>query len=424
VWNPATGEEVLSFDPGDDLHLYADVDWSPSGDHVANIRSSLGSVTVLDVETGVQVLTLAGHAGKVTSLDWSPTGPQIVTSSEDHTARVWDVSPRTQVLTGPTQVVFAVAWSPTGDRLAAAGLDGTARIWDAASGEEVLVMRGPAEMGGVMWSTSGNLLVTDPWFEDPTVVVWDVSPSSPTYGEPLFALESHYGGIGRSWSPIDDRFIATGFDGTARIWDAASGEELLTFEGHAGEAVTGADWSPDGKRVVTSCGDGDALVWDPATGEVLVTLDVEEGSWMTRAAWSPDGTRIATYSEDMTGGRIWDASTGELLLTFTGHTASVFGLDWHATSQRLLTVSNDGTARIWDAGTGAEMLSYTFGPQLTEGAWSPDMKRIALSAADGKIRIVDVHWNATDELVAYARECCLLRELTADERELFGLPPH
>jgi WD40 repeat protein len=98
-------------------------------------------------------------------------------------------------------------------------------------------------------------------------------------------------------------------------------------------------------------------------------------------------------------------------------------LDWYATSQRLLTVSNDGTARIWDAGTGAELLSYSFGPQLTEGAWSPDMKRIALSAADGKIRIVDVHWNATDELIAYARECCLLRELTPDERELFGLPP-
>jgi WD40 repeat protein/DNA-binding SARP family transcriptional activator len=423
VWDPATGEAVLSFHPGDASHLDADVDWSPSGDQVASIRSDLGSVTVLDVETGIEVVTLTGHTSKATSLDWSPTGPLIVTGSEDYTARVWDVSPRAQVLTGHTQVVFAVAWSPSGDRLAAAGLDGTARIWDAATGDEVLAMRGPAEMGGVMWSPSGDRLATDPWFADPTVVIWDVSPSSPTYGEELLAMESHYGGIGRSWSPIDDRFITTGFDGTARIWDATSGEALLTFEGHGGRAVTGADWSPDGQRIVTSCEDGDALVWDPTTGEVLLTLDAEEASWMTRAAWSPDGTLIATYSEDTAGGRVWDASNGELLLTFSGHAGGVFGLDWCATGERLLTVSNDGTARIWDAVTGAELLSYSFGPQLTEGAWSPDMKQIALSAADGKIRIVDVHWNTTDELIAYARECCLIRELTANERELFGLPP-
>jgi WD40 repeat protein/DNA-binding SARP family transcriptional activator len=422
VWDPATGEAVLSFDPGDGVHLYAGVDWSPSGDQVATMRSSLGSITVLDVETGVQVLTLAGHGAKVTNVDWSPTGPLIVTASEDHTVRVWDVSPRTRVLTGATDALFAVAWSPSGDRVAAAGLDGTARVWDVATGEELLAMKGPAEMGGVMWSPSGDLLVTDPWFADPTVVVWDMSPSSPSYGQELFAMESHYGGIGRSWSPIEDRFITTGFDGTARIWDATSGEALLTFEGHGGRDVTGADWSPDGQRMVTSCSNGDALVWDPTTGEVLLTLDVQEDSWMTRAAWSPDGKRIATYSEDTTGGRIWDAIKGEVLLTFTGHTASVFGLDWSATGDRLLTVSNDGTAKIWDAATGAELLSCSFGPQLTEGKWSPDMKRIALSAADGKVRIVDVLWNATDELIAYARECCLIRQLTADERELFGLP--
>ena len=420
VWDPATGEAVLSFDPGDGAHLYADVDWSPLGDQVATIRSSLGSITVLDVETGVEVLTLRGHMGNVTSLDWSPVEPLIVTTSEDFTARVWDVSPRTQVLTGHTDVVFDVAWSPSGDRLAAAGLDGTARVWDAATGEELLLMRGPAEMGGVMWSSSGDFLVTDPWFADPTVVVWDVSPSSPKYGQELFAMESHYGGIGRSWSPLDDRFITTGFDGTARIWDATSGEALLTFDGHGGKAVTGADWSPDGKRIVTSCEDGDALIWDPTTGDILLTLDVGEDVWMTRAAWSPDGERIATYDDI---GRVWDASNGEELLTFTGHTASAFGLDWSATGDRLLTVSNDGTAKIWDAATGAELLSYSFGPQLTEGAWSPDMKQIALSAADGKIRVVDVHWHTTDELIAYARECCLIRELTADERELFGLPP-
>jgi hypothetical protein len=36
--------------------------------------------------------------------------------------------------------------------------------------------------------------------------------------------------------------------------------------------------------------------------------------------------------------------------------------------------------------------------------------------------IFDVNWHTREELIAYARECCLIRQLTADERELFGLP--
>jgi len=32
-------------------------------------------------------------------------------------------------------------------------------------------------------------------------------------------------------------------------------------------------------------------------------------------------------------------------------------------------------------------------------------------------------WLTKEDLVAYAKECCLVRELTPEEREVFGLPP-
>jgi hypothetical protein len=31
-------------------------------------------------------------------------------------------------------------------------------------------------------------------------------------------------------------------------------------------------------------------------------------------------------------------------------------------------------------------------------------------------------WESLDELIAYAKDCCVVRELTSDEREVFGLP--
>jgi hypothetical protein len=32
-------------------------------------------------------------------------------------------------------------------------------------------------------------------------------------------------------------------------------------------------------------------------------------------------------------------------------------------------------------------------------------------------------WQSTEELIAFARECCVFRDLTLEEREQFGLPP-
>jgi hypothetical protein len=31
-------------------------------------------------------------------------------------------------------------------------------------------------------------------------------------------------------------------------------------------------------------------------------------------------------------------------------------------------------------------------------------------------------WQSTEDLIAYARECCVMRELTPEERQQFGLP--
>ena len=62
-------------------------------------------------------------------------------------------------------------------------------------------------------------------------------------------------------------------------------------------------------------------------------------------AFSPDGTRVLTGSQDSTA-RLWDAATGKLVATLAGHKASVLAVAFSRDETRVVTGSSDMTARL------------------------------------------------------------------------------
>jgi WD40 repeat protein len=191
------------------------------------------------------------------------------------------------------------------------------------------------------------------------------------------------------------------------------------------DCIDALEWSPDSSRISASC--DTARIFDVATGEALFALAHEAPTAVLSAVWSPDGARMLTTSgyddvgaEDTTV-RIWDANTGEELLVIRGHTSQVFLGTWSPNGQRIVSSSSDSTTRIWDAETGDELLTLSTPAVYSPFArWSPDGKYVAVGTQIALAEIWRV-WQTTEELVEYAKECCVFRELTSAEREQFGL---
>jgi len=309
-------------------------------------------------------------------------------------------------------------------------MDGYVELWDMASGQLVTRYE-PAfdTFFQVDWSPDGCHFLTrhGPSLHptDDTVLVWDAVQAEVITVIPVVRLPEFVRDA--AWSPDGQRIAAVTNNGLANVYDPFTGAIVTTYTGHAaGTFLIDVTWSPDGQWVASS-GYGGVRIWDSQTGEERLRLDGLGGA-VGGLKWSPAGDRICTASSDIEMGgasaavRIFDAATGRQQLLITGHTSGLWECGWSPNGRRVFSTSLDGTARVWDAATGAELLRLP-APTLfgLYAAWSPSGEYLATSGDSQPARVWRV-WQSTQELLDYARECCVLRELTATEREQFGLP--
>ncbi|MDW8079616.1 MAG: hypothetical protein RMJ16_12090, partial [Thermoguttaceae bacterium] len=96
-----------------------------------------------------------------------------------------------------------------------------------------------------------------------------------------------------AFSPDGSKILTGSGDGTARLWDAATGRELRTFQGHTHSVISVA-FSPDGSKVLTGSADGTARLWSAATGEEMLQLwHLTDGRWVAitpKGYFDYDGT--------------------------------------------------------------------------------------------------------------------------------------
>jgi WD40 repeat protein len=315
--------------------------------------------------------------------------------------------------------------TPDGRTVALFALDNLVRVWDTFGQNEVRTFRGAPELSGATLSPDGTTFAYAT--RDNAVALRDIAADRVRsllrgHGQPIISLR---------FSRDSTRLATAAGDGTFRVWDTSSGQQLQVFRGretHAGIA----DLSPDGRRLASAEVRGSTIrVWDVDSGREIASclhgqrvtggafsplgdrlVTVEDypsnvlrlwnlegsggatvmrghGNQVTQVTFSPDGTRIASCARDSTV-RLWNGVTGDLIATLEGQRGWVTHARFSPDGKRLASAAQDHTVRIWDAATGAPVAVLDGHTDAVHAVgYSPDGKTIVSAARDGTVRLWD-----------------------------------
>jgi WD40 repeat protein len=274
-----------------------------------NVRTA----KLVDTETGNLLHTFEGHTSGLTSAVFSPNEMQVLTASWDHTAKLWNSQNGEIIRTfkGHGMPINSAVFSPDGLQVLTGSSDGTARLWDTGTGELLRTFYGSEEapQKGVVLSELSAIKIQSALF-----------------------------------SPNGLHILAVLGNGTAKLWDAQTGELLQIFKGHDG-AINKAVFSPDGLQVLTASAVKTVKLWDALTGKWVRTFESHK-SWVNSAGFSPDGKQILTTSNDRTV-KLWDAETGNVLYSWERKEAEVNSASFSPNGKSVLIAYDDNTTTLW-----------------------------------------------------------------------------
>ena len=325
---------------------------------------------------------LEGHLGYVMHAEFSPDGQRIVTASLDKTARVWNATNGQLLVKLEGHTIEHAAFSPDGQRIVTAS--GTRAVGMDRDGQPVAT-RWPHGCRGTRPSRPTASASSPPvgtrrrgCGTRPTANCWPSSKATRTVSGTRRSRPT----ASASSPPAGTRRRGCGMRPMANCWSNSKAMQTPSLTRRF-RPTASASSRPAGTRR-RECGTRPtANCWPSSKATRTV-------SW--HAAFSPDGQRIVTASEDKTA-RVWNAANGQLLAKLEGHTDSVVQAAFSPDGQRIVTASEDKTARVWNAANG-QLLAKLEGHTglVHQAAFSPDGQRIVTASADHTARV----WNAAN----------------------------
>ena len=384
---------------------------------------------------------IAGRAGPLITAAFRPSG-EVVTTSSSGRVRWWSATGRAETAgfeigralnASPeepalaTADITAVAFSLDAQWLAAASASGNAWIGRSDGSSELVTIPAPSttsRITALAFTPDGQHVVAG--YNYYQVQVW----SRDGVAGAIFGEKSgHRGPIsGIAFTPDGKQLATASWDGTVKIWNLQDPREPVhTFGANRNfPAANGVSFSSDGAWLLCAFRDK-ARVWKsdglgPATelpdGEVTAALfshDADPGNWKV-VTGSSDGTvRLrSVLAADVHEGRF---TLGEPLL-LSGHHGSVRSFAFSADGARVVTTSDDATARIWWTVPREPRVIGKHEKRVESVAFSADGTRVVSAADDATARIWTLNGSAAPAAIIRHTNWVRSAAFSADGRKI------
>jgi WD40 repeat protein len=395
---------------------YQNLAFSPDGKLLALVRGNASPIEVWDVGASRLVHELSGHRGTVNAVAFGLEG-RLASGGNQGTIRLWDPRSGENVLTfrGHSGGILALAFSPDGQRLVSGGKDGTVKGWDLTCDPRGLSFH--AVEGGAVGEfvaqltfspDSRRLFLAEKGRDNSALQVWDAATGRLLAKHPLTREAGNVNSPHRDVALTAEGLVA-GVDPADRrvvkVWYGRGAERLAVR--HAG-TVRSVALSSDGKWL--ACGiaqapeensQAEVAVWDVSHGQELRRFP-GAGTWVDGLVFNRDGSRLAAAFRAAPPGEkkigpstpavilIWDVTGARPAVHLEGLTGMSPSLAFNPAGDRLAAAGyHEGTVHVWDAATGQEQHRQSFPTVVTNVAFSPDGRRLAVAAFDGLVRLLD-----------------------------------
>ncbi|KAM7155388.1 striatin-3 isoform 3-T3 [Molossus nigricans] len=321
--------------------------------------------------------TLRSHFDGVRALAFHPVEPVLVTASEDHTLKLWnlqktvpakksaslDVEPiytfRAHI--GP---VLSLAISSNGEQCFSGGIDATIQWWNMPS---------------------------------PNVDPYD------TYEPNVLAgtLVAHTDAVwGLAYSGIKNQLLSCSADGTVRLWNPQEKLPCIcTYNGDKGHGIpTSVDFiGCDPAHMVTSFNTGSTVIYDLETSQSLVMLssqidsDLQSSNHINRVVSHPTLPVTITAHEDRHI-KFFDNKTGKMIHSMVAHLDAVTSLAVDPNGIYLMSGSHDCSIRLWNLDSKTCVQEITahrkkLDESIYDVAFHPSKAYIASAGADALAKV-------------------------------------
>uniref|UniRef100_A0A674CHE4 Striatin n=1 Tax=Salmo trutta TaxID=8032 RepID=A0A674CHE4_SALTR len=318
--------------------------------------------------------TLRSHFDGIRGLAFHPVEPVLVTASEDHTLKMWNLQKTAPAKKSASVdmepmytfrahqgAVLCVVMSSTGEQCFSGGVDGTIQSWN---------------------TPNPNLDPYDSY--EPTVL--------------RGALCGHTDSVwGLVYSGVHQRLLSCSGDGTVRLWDASNTKPALaTFQNIEFGVPSSVDLvCSDPAHMVTSFTSGQIGLFNMETEQLVLSLEsaAETGTrCQINKVLSHPTLPITITAEEDRHIKFFDNNTGKLIHSMVAHLDAVTSLAVDPNGLYLMSGSHDCSIRLWNLETKTCIQEFTAhrkknDESIHDVAFHPSKAYIASAGADALAKV-------------------------------------